>query len=188
MADNVQFDFSELTKFGVKLGKFRKILAEEHLAAKLASDARVLIQKRTKEGKKVTGGVFPRYSTDPYYRSKKTRPIGKGGRRVHKKTGQSLQTIAYDGGYADFAAATKKSGSTVTLHASGKMFQAFQAHELRPTKAIISFTRAKEAAKAKLLTGQKGKFIGINVREQAILNKTGSQLVAKVITKAGIKK
>lgn len=187
MADKVEFDFSELTKFGIKLGKFRKTLADEHIAGKLASDARVIIQRRTKKGLKATGGAFTKYSTEQYYRDPKERPIGKGGRRKHKITDQPLKTIAYDGGYEEFAAATKKSGSTVTLHASGKMFQAFQAHELRPTKAIVAFTRAKEAAKAIILTKQKGKFVGINTGEQAILNKTGSKLVAKAITRSGIK-
>lgn len=187
MSDKVEFDFSELTKFGIKFGRFRKILIDEHLVAKLANDARTIIEKRTLEGKKVTGGVFKHYSRKRYYRDKKECPIGKGGRRKNLVTGKPLQTIAYDDGYEQFAASTKRTGNTVTLHASGKMFQAFQAHELRPTKAIVSFNRSREAVKAKILTKQKGKFIGINPGEQAQLNKTGSRIVAKVIAKAGIK-
>jgi len=166
-----------------KLGKLKQHIDHGKIPFLLAGDLRAMIESRSKKGQGLRGG-WPEYSTAQYYRSKKTRPIGRGGRRVSKKNGRALKTIAYDGGYKQFAKLTKGS-SRPNLSANNDMFRAFQAMNINKEKAMLHFVKQKEAFKA-LVNNRRRPFVGATKRERAKLNRTFAGLLNTISRQAGL--
>ena len=107
----------------------------ERLAKGLKHNARVMldvanigvamIETRTALARSDAGGTFPPYlSRGTYYAPTDKRPAGypmpAGGRTTHKRTGQALKTVAYDGGYASYKAGIGR-GALPQLSVSGEM-------------------------------------------------------------------
>ena len=184
---DLQIKVSGISDIEVNLVRFQQLLNKSGIAFKLAGDARALIESRTFKGMDVNYADFPEYSTKPYYRPKKERPIGKGGRRKSKINGQALKTIAYDQGYKQFAASTK--GHTIpNLFASGEMFRALQTKSLAGgQKARLHFTRTWPARKA-IINNARRTFMGINEQfELSFLEKNAQKIVNRLIKENGLK-
>lgn len=161
----------------------QKNIAEGQIPFMLAGDLKILILNRLKKGM----GVFEKfepYGTEPYYRDKSQRPIGKGGRRK-TRTGKTMATIYYEGGYKQFAAATKGS-STVNLIASGAMIRDMQAAVVNSNTARIVFNQQREALKALQLTRIKGAFMGANPLEQEKLSSNVVKIVNRLTKQLGL--
>lgn len=175
--------FTGLSSVRADMGRLRHILRTQNLVGPVAADARNIMVERTLAGKDVDHRPFKPYSRDPYYRSKNLRPVAKGGRKTRKDTGGRLKTVAYDGGYAQFAANTKAS-ATPNLSASGEMLRAFQSRSISNTRALVSFIRKREAAKA-LGNAKKRRMVGIHKSEERRLQATFSRLVDGAVRRAG---
>jgi hypothetical protein len=159
-----------------KFEKFAKSLQKGKIPFLLASDLRNMIEKRSLQGKGLKK-KFEAYSSTPYWRSRKLRPVGKGGR-----PSKTARSIFYKGGYRDFAAATK--GHTrPNLFASGQMFRAMQAMPVNDNEAKIIFTRDAEAKKA-IINNQTREFWGANKKEQQILTNSFTAIVSKMVKEA----
>jgi len=184
--DNIKFDTSDFEKLLKKFKRLRAQFPGKELMGQLASNARNIIYQRTGRGIDVRFQSFPAYSTTPYYRPKKERPIGKGGRRKSKITGKQMATIFYEGGYKEFASATK-GNSNVTLMATNEMFRSFQAKLVTSDMAIVGFNRALQVKKALTLTARKGKFVGLHKKEKEILESRASRILNQLLKKVDLK-
>jgi len=181
----LQLEIKGLTEFNVSVDRLQHLLARGHIAAKVAADARNLIEKRTLGGKDVYGNAFKTYSSKPYYRPADARPKGKGGRTTHKKTGSKLQTLVYDEGYGEFKRLTT-GDDTPNLFASGDMMRSMQAQEDTPTRARVAFTRRLPAVKA-FINNAERTFMGIDSKkEEPLLHNAANALVKRLIREAGL--
>jgi len=161
-----------------RISKFAKTLNDGKIPFVLASDLRNMIEKRSLSETSLKN-KFRAYSTTPYWRTKKLRPVGKGGRP--SKTGRS---IFYKGGYRDFAAATK-GGTTPNLFASGQMFRAMQAQPVNNAEAKIIFIRDAEAKKA-IINNQTREFWGAKKEEQKKLRDNFAQMVKNALRESNL--
>ena len=183
---DVQIKVTGISDITVSLNKFQQLLNNSGIAFKIAGDARALIESRTFKGMDVDYVDFPGYSTKPYYRSRKERPIGKGGRRKSKIGNLPLKTIAYDGGYKEFAASTK-GHTTPNLFASGDMFRSLQPKSFESgRKARLRFTRTWPMFKA-MVNNARRRFLAINEEiELPFLEKNAQKMVNRIIKKSGL--
>lgn len=177
-----------LTEIRSDLSRVAVALKNEPIMLRVASDARNLIHQRTLSGRDIDLQPFKRYSDEPIYLPKDHRPRPKGGRRIRKRKGPGsnrLKTVAYDGGYAQFARETK-GDDKVNLFASGAMFRSFQARQVSPTRAIVAFNSRLQANKA--LGNQKNRrFVGLNKsKEVPLLNKIAARMVTQTISRLGL--
>lgn len=164
--------------------KLYRILQRTKAIDKVAADARNIVVERSLRGKDVNRRPFVPYSEKPIYMAPDHRPKPKGGRRKSKLGNRDLNTIAYDGGYAEFARKTKRK-KTVNLFASGDMFRSFQAQPISPLRAIVAFTRNNPALKA-LANNRRREFVGIHEgKELQTLQKTFEKIILTDIAKAG---
>jgi len=166
-----------------KLGHLRSEVDNGNLPFLLAGDLRVMIERRNKHGQGLLG-AFKQYSQTPYYRNPKDRPQGKGGRRQDKRSGRLLKSIAYDGGYKQFAALTK-GGSTPNLSASGAMMRAFQPIKVNKQMAKLMFTRQREAFKA-LVNNADRRFVGATRGERHKLSRSFADLLNILTCRVGL--
>lgn len=168
-----------LTQLRGDFGKLGRILNAENLVGKVAADARNIIQQRTLKGKDVEHHNFKPYSTKPIYIDKTHRPRPKGGEPT--RGGKSR---FYEGGYRQFAAATKGSARP-NLFASGAMFRAFQVMPRGRRRAELGFTQRRQAVKA-LENQETRTFIGIHRNiEEPKLQETFGKLLDRSLRKAG---
>ncbi len=166
-----------------KFDQLRVKVQEGQIPFLLAGDLKNMIQKRSKEGQGLDG-AFDSYSTTPYYRDAKERPVGKGGRRT-SKSGRPMQTIFYEGGYKQFAELTKGTGSQVTLHASGAMFRNFQPTLVSKDVAKIMFNSSREMFKAIYVNRQRP-FIGARQAERVRLQNRFADLLNNLTNRLGL--
>jgi hypothetical protein len=176
---NVSLKIEGLTELRGDLGKLGRILNAENLVGKVAADARNIIQQRTLRGKDVEHNSFKPYSRKSIYIEKTHRPKPKGGEPT--KGGKAR---FYEGGYRQFAAATKGSARP-NLFASGAMFRAFQAMPKGRRRAEIGFTQRRQAIKA-AENQETRPFIGIHRNiEEPKLQETFGKLLDRALRKAG---
>lgn len=154
-----------------KYEKFGRSIMTEKVMFQLASDLRNMIVKRSLRSQGLKGG-FKQYSTHPYYRTKRLRPVGKGGRP--SKSGKS---IFYEGGYRAFATATKGSAQP-NLYASGAMFKSMQAQPLSKNEAQIIFTNEAQAKKA-IINNKSREFFGATNEEKKTLTNSFGLLIKR---------
>lgn len=171
--------FEGLTALRGDFDKLGKILQRENLVGKIAADARNIIQQRTLKGKDVNLNNFKPYSTRPIYIDLDHRPKPKGGAPTKGK-----KSRFYEGGYRQFAAATKGSARP-NLFASGAMFRAFQAMPKGRRRSEIGFTTRRQAIKA-VENQETRPFVGINRNiEEPKLQETFGKLVDIALRRAG---
>lgn len=156
------------------LDNFLKKVNNGNIAFTVAADAVVRIKRRVARGVGLKGRFDP-YSTHPYYRDKKERPIGKGGRGRSRRKGKEMSTRFYEGGYAQFAAATKGT-KTVNLSATGGMLRSLQAMSAGKNKATLSFLSPGESLKA-LYVHRRRPFFGFTPGEKRAINRQVKELL-----------
>lgn len=167
-----------------QLNKLINFLRKERIVEKVATNALALIKSRTLAGVDVNYQTFVPYSTKPIYMPQNHRPRPQGGRR-ETKTGKKMKTVYYQGGYAEFAAATKKA-SHPNLFASGMMFKALRVKGLGTFRAKVHFVRKHEAIKA-AFNQRKRTFMGINKeKELPVLQGIFDKEIQRAIKKAGL--
>ena len=168
-----------LAQFKANMNKVAESLENKQVIFKAAVEARNMIYLRTVQKHIGLEGPFEKYSTTPYYRPKKMRPVGKGGRRKHIKTGRPLKSVFYQGGYRQFAALTKGS-SRVNLSATNMMFNSMQAIMMGPLESAVAFTRRSEAQKA-WIVNQRRPFFGLTPEEAQRIERQIAQGIGKAI-------
>lgn len=169
-----------LTELKADLRRSRSLLSKTNFVAQITHTARNIIVNRTLSGKDVDGNDFKDYSTKPIYIPKDHRPKPKGGRKT--KGGES---VFYEGGYAEFASATKGFNDP-NLYGAGDMMRAFQVKSISDKKATVHFTKTQEALKA-IANNATRQFVGINTAtELPKLQKQFLGLVNRELNKAGL--
>lgn len=180
----IRIDTSEIEEVRNDFKKLYRILQRTNAIDKVAADARNIVVERSLRGKDVNRQPFVPYSEKPLYMAQDHRPKPKGGRRRSQDGRRKLKTVAYDGGYAEFARKTKRK-KRVNLFASGDMFRSFQAQPVSPLRAIVAFTRNNPALKA-LGNQQRREFVGIHEgKELQTLQKSFERIILTDIAKAG---
>jgi hypothetical protein len=118
----------------------------------LAEIARTAVVTRvSRRGEGLDDNPFKRYATAPRiyvyrYRGAGARLKPKGGRTVSIVKGldgkyRKLKGHAYEGGYAEFkAASTKGGGGIVDLTLSGQMLRDFRVKDTTATRAVLGLT------------------------------------------------
>jgi len=177
-----------LTEAKADFKKIAAVLGSSSVLAGTMQDIRNMVVQRTLAGLDVDLKAFVPYSRERIYISLSHRPKPQGGRRQHQKTGRSLKTVAYDGGYAQFARETK-GGEDPNLFATGDMLRSFQpsVRSAKGTRGIVHFTRLAAALKA-IGNQSLRNFVGVNVdRELPLIQRSFDRRLKREIRKRGVK-
>lgn len=168
----------------IDMKKAAAALKKAPIVREIANEGRNMVIQRTLAGKDVKLKKFAPYSTKPIYLPINHRPKPKGGVR-RKRKGKLAKSVFYEGGYAEFAKATKGSVK-VNLNASGRMLGAFQVQKVRKRSATLGFNRREEARKASALS-KKRPFVGISSeRELRFLEKIAERRINETIKRFGL--